>query len=92
MQSSKEAKNERISVYVDCILGTVSSSLALIGITFTTIKYGISNPKMYSIGLTFWIFWLMLSLFLIGLGIYTHKKNKNFDATKTSKDLRPPVI
>jgi len=87
-----EEKNERISVYVDCILGTISSSLALFAIAFTTIKYGISNLKWYTVGLTFWICWLIFSLFLIGLGIYTHMKNKNFDATKTRKDLRPPII
>ncbi len=87
-----EEKNERISVYVDCILGTISSSLALFAIAFTTIKYGISNPKWYTVGLTFWICWLIFSLFLIGLGIYTHIKNKNFDVTKARKDLRPPII
>jgi len=87
-----EEKNERISVYVNCILGVISSTLALTGIVFITIKSGISNPKMYTIGLTFWIGWLIFSLFLIGLGIYTHMKNKNFDGTKTRKDLRPPII
>lgn len=92
MQSSEEARNDRISVYVDCIAGSISSSLALIAIVFTTIKYGISNPKWYTIGLTFWICWLIFSLFLIALGIYTHMKNKNFDETKASKDLRPPII
>lgn len=85
-------KNERISVYVDCILGSISSIIALIAITFTTIKYGISNLKWYTIGLTFWILWLLLSLFLIGLGIYTHIKNKTFDQTKTRKDLRAPIV
>ncbi|MCK4687059.1 MAG: hypothetical protein KAT66_02940, partial [Candidatus Lokiarchaeota archaeon] len=85
-----EERNYRISVYVDCILGLISSTLALTGIVFITIKYGISNLKMYTIGLTFWICYFIFSLFLIGLGIYTHMKNKNFDETKARKDLRPP--
>lgn len=87
-----EERNYRISVYFDCICGLLSSTLALIAIIFTTIKFGIRNPKMYTVGLTFWICWLIFSLFLIGLGIYTHMKNKNFDESKARKDIRPPII
>lgn len=92
MESSDQARQERISVYVDCILGTISAILSLSGIAFFTIKFGVSNRTTYTIGLTFWVFWLLFSLFLIGLGIYTHMKNKNFDQTKTRRDLRPPVV
>ena len=87
-----EERNYRISVYFDCICGLLSSTLALIGITFTTIKYGIANPKMYTIGLTFWICYFIFSLLLVMVGILTYYKNKTFDESKARKDLKPPII
>ena len=71
-----EAKSERKKLYFDLICGIVSSVLALTGIIFFAIMYGITNMVGWFTGLTFWILYLMLSIFLMGIGFYTKWKEK----------------
>jgi hypothetical protein len=91
MSVADKAKNERMSIYVDCILGIISASIGLIGIIFFTIPAW--NSPGYLIGLSFWIFWLILCAFFIALGISTHYANKNFDSdARPRKDLKAPIV
>jgi len=85
-------KNERIAFYLDIILGTISSVFAIIGIIIATILGDIINWGWYYFGLTFWICWLIFSLFLIGLGIYSRYQEKHFDESEPRKDLKPPIV
>ncbi|KKK41131.1 MAG: hypothetical protein Lokiarch_45750 [Candidatus Lokiarchaeum sp. GC14_75] len=71
-----EAKSERKKLYFDIICGIVSSVLALMGIIFFAVIYGITNMVGWLTGLTFWILYLMLSVFLMGIGLYTKWKEK----------------
>ncbi|MFW9773344.1 MAG: hypothetical protein ACFFBY_00505 [Promethearchaeota archaeon] len=71
-----EPKHARIQVYFDCICGIICSSLSISGIIVTTLLKGIFNPFWYSLSLTFWIIWLILSIFLILLGMYTKRKEE----------------
>lgn len=87
----RKIKNYRIYAYADCILGVISSTLALIGIAIATIKFEIKYHTIYWVELIFWICWLFFSLSVIGLGIFTHIKNKDFDEAITRKDLRAPI-
>ena len=75
----KDLKSERISIYFDCICGTICSISALFGIFIFTLPGGdIKNFTSFVIGTIFWFGYLFLSLFVIGVGIYTYYKAKNF--------------
>jgi len=88
----KNIKSERIQIYFDCICGSVSSIIALIGIFFSTQEKGILNPTYFIIGLSFWIGYLALSIFVIGLGIYKYYREKNFDPDGIpKKKLKAPI-
>jgi hypothetical protein len=51
------------------------------------------NFSFFIISLTFWIFWLVLCAYFIGLGISVHNANKNYDPeTKPKKNLRAPIV
>ena len=75
----KNLKSERIQIYFDCICGTVSSVLVLIGIFFFTLQKEEINPTFFTLGLVFWFGYLAFSIFIIGLGIYTYYREKSFD-------------
>jgi ABC-type antimicrobial peptide transport system permease subunit len=86
-------KNERKQIYFDCICGTICSISAFIGIFVFTLQEGIVYPVYFALGLLFFSIYLSISLFVIGLGIYTYYKAKNYDPnTKPKKDLRAPMV
>jgi len=89
----KNLKSERVQIYFDCICGSVCSISALIGIFFFTQQEGILYTANFAIGLIFWFGYLGLSIFIIGLGIYTYYREKNFDPDVISKKkLRAPIV
>ena len=95
MDEDKRLRNERIAIYVDCICGTTSSLIAVIGIIFFALPLGITNPTFFIAGLAFWIFYLLFSFYLIGLGIYTYYANKNYETRAKSRKprkLKAPMI
>jgi uncharacterized Tic20 family protein len=89
---NKQKKNYNIQIYFDCICGSISSILSLIGIFFTAVVFGIKNRITFTIGVTFWICYLIFSFFLIFLGIYTWYQEKHYDEKKPRKDLKPPIV
>ena len=89
----KDLKSQRIAIYFDCICGCVCSISAFIGIFFYTQQEGILYPTNFVIGLSFWIGYLFLSLFVVGVGLYTYYGEKNFDPDAIpKKKLRAPVV
>jgi uncharacterized Tic20 family protein len=78
---------ERKMLYFDLTCGIVSSILSLAGITFFAIAYGITNWPGFFTGLIFWIFYLLLSIFMIAIGLYTKKKERELfgEQPETSK-------
>ena len=87
-----DVTNERIRLYFDLIVGTLLSSSALIGIVYWTSISGIADYNWWITGLIFWIFYLALSLFLIGVGIYSKYREKHYDEREPRKDLRAPIV
>ena len=88
-----EAKEERKKLYFDLICGTVSAILALTGIIFFAIAYGITNLAGFLTGLIFWICYLILSLFIIGVGLYTKYLERKYGIMpKKKKELKPPIV
>jgi uncharacterized membrane protein len=93
MPINDEVRNQRIAIYVDCICGIISSLIAISGIIFFALPLGITNSSFFTISLTFWIFWLLFSLYFIGLGLSIHHANKNFDSNaKPKKKLKAPLV
>ncbi|NVM16089.1 MAG: hypothetical protein HWN80_00130 [Candidatus Lokiarchaeota archaeon] len=89
----KKLKSLRIQIYFDCICGTICSITAFIGIYFYIQEEGILFPINFAIGLSFWIGYLLLSFFMIGLGIYTYYREQRFDPDATpKKDLKAPIV
>ncbi len=89
----KDAKSHRIQIYFDCICGIICSISALIGILFFTLQEGIYNPTYFIIGLSFWIGYFALSLFVIGLGINTYYREKNFNPDAIpKKKLKASIV
>ena len=86
-------KSERIQIYFDCICGSVCSISALIGIFFFTQQEGIIYPTNSIVGLIFWFGYLGLSIFIIGLGLYTYYREKSFNPDAIpKKKLRAPIV
>jgi len=84
-----DLKSERILIYFDLICGVISSSIAIFTIVFFTITEGITQiTTTYIIGFGFWIMWLLMSLFFIGVGIYTYYAEKNYDTRAKSRKLK----
>ncbi len=94
MSSDDIIKRERIQIYFDCICGTVCSISALIGIFFFVLPYHrVSNFTFFVIGTSFWFGYLFLSLFVIGVGIFTYYKAKNFSSDgPVRKKLKAPIV
>jgi hypothetical protein len=89
----KVLKSERKAIYFDCICGIICSILALIGIFVFTQQKGIMYPVNFTVGLIFFIGYFFISIFVIGLGIYTYYKAKNFDPDAVpKKKLRAPMV
>ena len=88
----KRAKKERMGIYMDILLGIISSVLAISGIIYVGILGEIRNWGWYIFGLTFWICWLIFSFFLIGVGIYLWHQEKHFDEREPKKDLKAPIV
>lgn len=89
----KNLKSMRIQIYFDSICGTICSITAFIGIFFYTQQEGILFPINFAIGLSFWIGYLAISFFVIGLGIYTYFREKEFNPdAKPKKKLRAPMV
>jgi len=83
--------SERISIYVDCILGIICAIIAVIGIIFFTIPAW--NSPFFVIGLFFWSFWLVFCVYFIALGLSIQRANKNFDSNAPPrKDLKAPIV
>jgi len=87
----KRDKKERQAIYFDLICGIISSILALTGIFYVAITQRIRNMGMFITGAAFWFFYLIFSLFLIGMGIYLWYKEKYWDEKTYKKDLKPPI-
>ena len=87
----KRDKKDRQALYFDLICGIVSSILALTGISYVAITQKIRNMGMFITGASFWILSLILSIFLIGMGVYLWYKEKHWDEEKSRKDLKPPI-
>jgi len=89
----KTIRDERIQIYFDCICGTICSVSALIGILVFAQQEGNLNSISFILGLSFWIGYLAISIFVIGLGIYTYYREKNFDPDAIpKKKLRAPIV
>lgn len=67
-------KSERKRLYFDLICGLVSSILAIIGIIFCAVMYGIKDMAGWLTGLVFWVLYFFLSVFLLSIGLYTKHK------------------
>lgn len=92
MALKDEAKSHRRAIYFDLICGVICSTTALIGIIFVSLTQQITYMAGYLMGLTFWIFYLIFSLFLISVGIYTWWREKNFESQSPRNDLKPPIV
>ena len=89
----KNIKSERIQIYFDCICGAICSVSALIGIFIVVQQGGILYPTSFTIGLSFLIGYLALSLFMMGLGIYTYYREKNFNPDAIpKKKLKASIV
>jgi len=96
MPAWDKIKNERISLYLDIILGFIISTFSIFCIIFTTItELNTSFSIFYVLGLGFWIFWLGVSIFLFFLGIKTYYNEKHFKITgehKKPRKLKAPIL
>jgi hypothetical protein len=87
-------KGFQTALFFETILGIISSSLAIYAIIFVANNFVIEYPWMFITSLTFWICYLIFSIFIIFLGIYTWYKEKHFDEYKDKyekKILRAPI-
>jgi uncharacterized membrane protein (DUF485 family) len=91
-QGKKRAKKERRAIYFDIICGLVSSIISLSGIAYVAILKLVVNIGWFTVGLTFWVGYLIFSIFLVGVGVYTWYKEKNFEKYEQKKDLKAPIV
>jgi len=90
---NKNIRDERIQIYFDCICGTICSVSALIGILVFAQQKEIIYPLYFTLGLFFWFGYLAISIFVIGLGLYTYYREKNFDPDAIpKKKLKAPIV
>ena len=87
-----DATNERIKLYFDLIVGTLLSAGAMVGLFFWTNIVDINSYMWWLVGFIFWLCYLGLSLFLIGVGFYTRYKEKHYHEREPRKDLRAPIV
>ena len=92
MAMTKKHKNAAKAIYLDLICGIISSVLALSGIAVAVIFNRVFDIGWFTISVTFWSGYLIFSFVLVGVGIHSWYKEKNFDKYETRKDLRAPVV
>jgi len=89
----KELLRHRKALYFDCILGSgiAIGSLTLI---FTGTRYTqITDIASFFLSVGFWIFFLGLALFLIGVGLYGFYLEKKYpEGVPTKKEIRAPMV
>ncbi len=91
-QGKQRAKKERRAIYFDIICGILSSIISLSGIAYVAILNLVVNIGWFTVGLTFWVGYLIFSIFLMGVGIYTWYKEKNFEKYEQKQDLKAPIV
>jgi predicted transporter len=94
-RAREDAKSERKQLYFDLICGLISAVLAVAGITGFAIAYGITSWSGFLTGLIFWVLYMILSLFLIGIGLYTRRKERQMwerGEIEPRKDVSPPML
>jgi len=91
MPKWNKEKNIRAAIYVDCVLGIISSIISLTGIFYSAIITN-TTGDFWVIGLSFWTAYLLVSIYLIFLGIYTYFREKKYGVKKPKKDLKPPIV
>ncbi|MBY9017082.1 MAG: hypothetical protein KGD68_15440 [Candidatus Lokiarchaeota archaeon] len=96
MQQLDSVKKERKALYFEIISGIVISLISVFCIIFFSITGDIKNFSIfYVLGLGFWIGWIGLSIFLIGIGIKSYYDEKHFELTgeqKKARKLRAPMV
>lgn len=92
MARTKQSKNESRAIYFDIFCGITSCVIALTGIICAIIFKRVASIGWFTISITFFGGYLAFSFFLIGLGIYSWYKEKNFDKYDQKKDLRAPIV
>jgi len=95
MPLEDKVKRERKHLYFDLICGIINSTVAISAIIFATIKFGLRNVAGFYIGLTFFICYLGVSIFLIIFGIYTKQKEKKYGVIsnkKRKREIKPPIV
>jgi hypothetical protein len=86
-------RRERIAIYFDCILGILCATFAFIGFIFFAPPLTSENLPAFLLNLSFWLFLLAVSFFLIGLGIHTYYKEKNYDPNAPPReDIKAPMV
>ena len=70
---------------------TFSCIIFLIGLVFVATKTRLKKPSLFAASLTFWICYLIFSIAIIGLGIYSKIKEIKFDPNKLKKPLKAPI-
>ena len=98
--SKARIKRERIGIYFDCIVGTICAIISLFAVLFVVLTEGPEGIEVntnFIISITFWIFWLIFSLSIVGVGIYKYYEEKNYDKwkekqKKKKRKLEPPII
>ena len=94
MKTEGDIRKDRQAIYFDCICG---GSISIISITFIiirTFEVGIfENYVTYALGLGFWIFLFICSLFLIYEGIHTYfLEKKHPEGIPSKKPAKAPVF
>ena len=89
----KKVRSMRIAIYFDCVCGIGCSIAAFIGIFVFTQQEGIIKPIIFTLGIIFWSSYFGLSIFMIGVGIYTYYGEKNYDPDAIStKKIKAPIV
>ena len=90
------SRNRRIFATLKCI-GYENKNInsMITGIIFFAIAYGITSWGGFLTGLIFWICYLILSVFLIGVGLYTKHQERKYGIyikKKKKKEIKPPRV
>ena len=83
-QGKQRAKKERRAIYFDIICGIVSSIISLSGITYVAILNLVVNIGWFTVGLTFWVGYLIFSISIL-LYLIINRKNINLNNSLSFK-------